>query len=157
VLILDEPTATVDPIASYELIETLKAVASERDRSVLISSHRLDEIEALGEHVILLDGGAIKYDGDLDTLRGLWSRPRVIMEFRSREAARAAAKALSAGDIVELDVQEDMAVGGLLFGDATIGDAVAALPRDVASSILSVREDAMPLRDLLAHVYRGDR
>lgn len=156
VLILDEPTATVDPIASYELIETLKSVATERDMSVLISSHRLDEIEALGAHVILLDGGAIKYDGDLETLRGLWTRPRVIVEFRTPEAARAADKALSSGELVELDIKDEMAVGGLLVGDATIGDVVAALPREGAASIHSVREDAMPLRDLLANVYRGE-
>ncbi len=156
VLILDEPTATVDPIASYELIETLKVVASERKMSVLISSHRLDEIEALGSHVILLDGGAIKYDGGLDALRELWTRPRVIVEFRTPEAARAAEKALADGSIVELDHTDDMAVGGLLVGDASLGDAVAALPRESAAALMNVREDAMPLRDLLATVYRGD-
>jgi ABC-2 type transport system ATP-binding protein len=157
VLILDEPTATVDPIASYELIETLKTVASERKMSTLISSHRLDEIEALGEHVILLDGGAIKYDGDLGTLRGIWTRPRVVVEFRNPDAVKAAEKVLSSGEIVELDVTEDNKVGGLLVGDATVGDVVSAIPRESASSILSVREDPMPLRDLLAAVYRGDQ
>jgi ABC-2 type transport system ATP-binding protein len=156
VLILDEPTATVDPIASYELIETLKGVAAERKMSVLISSHRLDEIEALGEHVILLDGGAVKYDGNLATLRGIWTRPRVVIEFRQPEAARAAEKALANGDLVDLDVAEELAVGGLLAEDASIGDVVASIPREAAGVLTSVREDAMPLRDLLAAVYRGD-
>jgi ABC-2 type transport system ATP-binding protein len=157
VLILDEPTATVDPIASYELINTLQRVATERNMSVLISSHRLDEIEALSSHVILLDGGAIKYDGDLESLRDLWTRPRVVAEFRDPEAARAAEQALASGRVVEVDTTESLGVGGLLVSGATIGDVVSSLPADATRGLVTIREDRMPLRDLLAAVYRGDR
>lgn len=157
VLILDEPTATVDPIASYELIKTLQGVAAERNISVLISSHRLDEIEALSSHVILLDGGAIKYDGHLDDLRALWTRPRVIVEFRDPLAMRVAEKALANGHVLEVDTNEELSVGGLLVNGATIGDVVTALPADATRGLTNVREDRMPLRDLLAAVYRGDR
>jgi ABC-2 type transport system ATP-binding protein len=156
VLILDEPTATVDPIASYELINTLQGVAAERNMSVLISSHRLDEIEALSSHVVLLDGGAVKYDGHLDDLRAMWTRPRVIVEFRDPETARSAEKALLDGRVLEVDTAEELVVGGLLVNGATIGDVVTALPADSTRGLTNVREDRMPLRDLLAAVYRGD-
>lgn len=156
VLILDEPTATVDPIASYELINTLQRIAQERNMSVLISSHRLDEIEALQSHVILLDDGAVKYDGDLDSLRSLWTRPRVVVEFRDPESARTAEKALSSGTVVEVDTVDDLGVGGLLVAGATIGDVVTSLPVEATVALTAVKEDRMPLRDLLAAVYKGD-
>src|SRR5438552_16264465 len=54
VLILDEPTGTVDPVGSFELLEMIRRVTTERRLAVLFSTHRVDEIEALGEKAILL-------------------------------------------------------------------------------------------------------
>ncbi|MDH4117003.1 MAG: ABC transporter ATP-binding protein [Acidimicrobiia bacterium] len=157
VLILDEPTATVDPIASYELIETLKHVATDEDISILISSHRLDEIEALHSHIILLEGGAIKYDGDLDALREVHTRPRVQLEFRTPEATSAASNALATRGVLEIDAETELELGGLLAQDIELGDVVAVLPAEATRSLVTIREEAMPLRDLLAAVYQKDQ
>jgi ABC-2 type transport system ATP-binding protein len=60
--ILDEPTSGLDPIARRQIHEILKAL--KRDgKTVLISSHYLDEIEALADRVVILSAGAIVADG----------------------------------------------------------------------------------------------
>jgi ABC-2 type transport system ATP-binding protein len=60
--ILDEPTSGLDPIARRQILDIL--VTLKRDgKTVLLSSHYLDEIEALADRVIILSAGAIVADG----------------------------------------------------------------------------------------------
>jgi ABC-2 type transport system ATP-binding protein len=60
--ILDEPTAGLDPIARRQIHDILLGL--KRDgKTVLISSHYLDEIEALADRVIILAGGEVVADG----------------------------------------------------------------------------------------------
>ncbi len=60
--ILDEPTSGLDPIARRQIHEILRAL--KRDgKTVLISSHYLDEIEALADRVIILSSGEVVADG----------------------------------------------------------------------------------------------
>jgi ABC-2 type transport system ATP-binding protein len=60
--ILDEPTSGLDPIARRQIHDILLAL--KRDgRTILISSHYLDEIEALADRVIILSAGTVVADG----------------------------------------------------------------------------------------------
>lgn len=61
-LILDEPTSGLDPIARrgiHEILKNLKAMG----KTILLSSHYLDEIEALADRVIILREGEVVADG----------------------------------------------------------------------------------------------
>jgi len=61
-LILDEPTSGLDPIARrgiHEILKNLKAMG----KTILISSHYLDEIEALADRVVILRAGEVVADG----------------------------------------------------------------------------------------------
>jgi ABC-2 type transport system ATP-binding protein len=60
--ILDEPTSGLDPIARRQIHDILLTL--KRDgKTILISSHYLDEIEALADRVIILAGGEVVADG----------------------------------------------------------------------------------------------
>ena len=58
-LILDEPFVGLDPIGVQKLIDILKKWSSERQISMLISSHQLGELEALCERYVYIDGGQL--------------------------------------------------------------------------------------------------
>lgn len=60
--ILDEPTSGLDPIARRQIHEILKGLKL-AGKTVLISSHYLDEIEALADRVVILSAGEIVADG----------------------------------------------------------------------------------------------
>jgi ABC-2 type transport system ATP-binding protein len=60
--ILDEPTSGLDPIARRQIHEILRRLR-EQGKTVLLSSHHLDEIEALADRVIILSAGRIVADG----------------------------------------------------------------------------------------------
>ena len=60
--ILDEPTSGLDPIARRQIHDILRALR-QNGKTVLISSHYLDEIEALADRVVILSAGEIVADG----------------------------------------------------------------------------------------------
>lgn len=69
VLILDEPTGAVDPIGAHEFLELIIKITAERGTATLISSHRLEEIDALRDNVLLLDRGRVVMSGSLVEFR----------------------------------------------------------------------------------------
>jgi ABC-2 type transport system ATP-binding protein len=67
VLILDEPTAGLDPNQIRDVRDTIKQLGEEK--TILLSTHILQEVEAMASRVILIDEGRVVYDGpatDLD-------------------------------------------------------------------------------------------
>jgi energy-coupling factor transporter ATP-binding protein EcfA2 len=71
ILILDEPTALLDPYMAKKIITLLKDIQLERNLSVMISEHRLDLIIPFAEEMILMkDGGIIEHDSRNKVLNG---------------------------------------------------------------------------------------
>lgn len=67
-LLLDEPTANLDPRARGEFMRALRQV--NRGTTVMLASHRLDEVEMMADRIWVLHGGRIVFDGSLADLRG---------------------------------------------------------------------------------------
>jgi len=61
VLIMDEPTAGLDPNQIVEVRKTLLRIAQEK--TILLSTHILQEVEAMAKRVILINEGRLVYDG----------------------------------------------------------------------------------------------
>lgn len=67
-LVLDEPTVGLDPEQRQQFHEIVTSLAS--DRCVLLSTHLVEDVAALGSRVVVLDRGAIAFDGTLQELEG---------------------------------------------------------------------------------------
>ncbi len=67
-LILDEPTAGVDPVARSEILDTLRSQVQEHGRTVFFSTHHLFEVEQIGDLVGVLHKGRLFYEGPLPGL-----------------------------------------------------------------------------------------
>ena len=148
-LILDEPTGAIDPIAAHGMLELITRLVERERLAVLISSHRLEEIEALRSRALLLDGGRVKYAGDLDDLRDEWDKPRLEVVFGSAAMAE-----LAACDLRERGVP--LSVDGAILRcevDTGVGAILAGLG-PLAATVQRIREIPMPLRDLIARVYQ---
>ncbi|HEY5193022.1 MAG TPA: ATP-binding cassette domain-containing protein [Solirubrobacteraceae bacterium] len=63
VVLLDEPTSQLDPVAGDELIGLLRRLNQEWDTTILLSEHRLERCLSAADRVIALDDGAIVHDG----------------------------------------------------------------------------------------------
>ncbi len=68
-LMLDEPAGGLDPVARREFLETSIQLLNREGTSIIFSSHHMGDVERLGGRVVLLDGGVIRLDAELDALR----------------------------------------------------------------------------------------
>ena len=73
-LILDEPTTGLDPIALDELLRLLVEDCTADGRTIFLSSHQLAEIEQIADHIGILDRGKILLEGPLDDIRSSFRR-----------------------------------------------------------------------------------
>ena len=67
-LLLDEPTAQLDPIAAGNFLSMLERVHRELGVTVLIAEHRLEDILPMADRVLVLTDGALTLDGTVDSL-----------------------------------------------------------------------------------------
>ena len=68
VLLLDEPLSGTDPRQRLEFMEVISHLASE-GRSILISSHILEEVETMADRIVLMVGGKLAASGDYRAIR----------------------------------------------------------------------------------------
>jgi ABC-2 type transport system ATP-binding protein len=67
VLILDEPTAGLDPNQIREVRKTMRKLRE--SKTILLSTHILQEVEAMADRVILINDGRKVFDGTISELR----------------------------------------------------------------------------------------
>lgn len=154
-LILDEPTAAVDPVGSYELLELIKDIVREEGVAVLLSSHRLEEIEALHDQVALLYGGRIIYKGDLDVFRESFSKPRLRLTFASATATASASSMLAQMSDAEVTSSDDRSLD--ISTNLPLGAVLDQLSHGPLSDLHQAQELLVPLRDLLQEVLTGQQ
>ena len=68
-IFLDEPTLGLDVVAKRQMIEFLKKINREKDVTIMVTSHDMDDLEEMAERILMISDGRIAYDGDFDGLR----------------------------------------------------------------------------------------
>jgi ABC-2 type transport system ATP-binding protein len=77
-LILDEPTSGLDPVAIDALLRLLVEECTAEGRTIFLSSHQLNVIEQIGDHIGIMDRGSLLLEGPLDDIRSGFRRLTVI-------------------------------------------------------------------------------
>src|SRR5215470_17980462 len=86
ILILDEPTSDLDPNEKAEVIRYIKEIGKER--TILLSTHNLSEVEAACARAINVAKGRIVADGALDDIRSRSGRLRYVVSVSEQSAER---------------------------------------------------------------------
>jgi len=68
-LLLDEPSSGLDPIVRRDILGAIVRTIADEGRTVLFSSHLLDEVERISDRVAMLKGGHILFTGELDEIK----------------------------------------------------------------------------------------
>ncbi|XOV86343.1 MAG: ATP-binding cassette domain-containing protein [Pseudomonadota bacterium] len=87
ILFLDEPTIGLDAFSKLAVREFVKKLNSEHGVTVILTTHDMDDIEALCQRIIVIGNGTIMSDGSLDRLRTrLRSERRIKLELTEETA-----------------------------------------------------------------------
>src|SRR5262245_3549249 len=76
-LILDEPSSGLDPVLRRDILDVIVRTVADDGRTVIFSSHLLDEVERMSDHVTLIEQGRVSLSGALDEVRRGYQRSRV--------------------------------------------------------------------------------
>jgi ABC-2 type transport system ATP-binding protein len=76
-LILDEPSSGLDVVVRRDILDAVVRAVADDGRTVIFSSHLLDEVERMSDHVTLIHQGRVALSGVLDEVRRDYQRSRV--------------------------------------------------------------------------------
>lgn len=76
-LILDEPTTGLDPVARHEVMNELMDVLLDDERSILFSSHNTQDVEQLSDLITFIDKGRVIQSNDKESYLESWRRIRL--------------------------------------------------------------------------------
>ena len=79
-VILDEPTANLDPLGRLEVLNRIRQMRDEEDMSFLISTHILSELERVCDNVVILNEGVILAYGAVSELSRKYASPRYMIK-----------------------------------------------------------------------------
>jgi ABC-2 type transport system ATP-binding protein len=84
-LILDEPSSGLDPIVRRDMLEAIIRTVTVDGRTVIFSSHLLDEVERVSDHLAMLHRGTLRFCAPLDDIKA--RHRRISLRFARPQAA----------------------------------------------------------------------
>ena len=70
-LVLDEPSSGLDAVVRQDILDAIVRTVADDGRTVMFSSHLLDEVERMSDHVTMIHDGKVVLDGSVDDIRGI--------------------------------------------------------------------------------------
>ncbi len=143
-LILDEPTAGLDPVARREFLERVREDAQRTGRTTFFSTHLVDEVELVADRVGILEDGRTRWEGPV---RALAARVRQVLDLEG-EAPRAPGVRLLSDRVFRgrrrcvYEADDPAAFGG-------ITDALGAISAERAPAL-----EEMPLEEIFIEMVR---
>jgi energy-coupling factor transport system ATP-binding protein len=184
-VLLDEPTSQLDPVAGDELIGLVRRLNEEWGLAVLLAEHRLERCLSAADRVVALDAGSVAFDGDpghflhwaLDAepalatpgarlfhLAGLGAPPRSVKEARERIAesgaavvGAAASRIYRESDAREADPGTFPATSGTAPTPTTAPPRIAFRVRDLWIALDSGEAARDVLRGIALEIGAGER
>ena len=85
IVYLDEPTIGLDVAVKEKIRDFIRKMNREKDITVMLTTHDIDDIEDLCDRIVVLDEGRKIYDGELDALVNRFTSRRMILDIRNGE------------------------------------------------------------------------
>jgi ABC-2 type transport system ATP-binding protein len=165
ILILDEPTSDLDPNEKAEVIKYIQEIG--KDRTILLSTHNLAEVEQACARAIIVSKGRVVADGNLDDIRSRAGSVRYFAGFSSvgngkaapsKQATRDALAGLTgAKRVIESPPEEGLHRFEVAGGkEADLRPEIFKLAVDRGWTLLELRRDAQSLDSVFRDLTRVD-
>ena len=151
VLFLDEPTIGLDALSKLAVRRIIADLNRERKITVILTSHDMDDIEALTNRILLIGKGKLLYDGDLAALRARYDRLRRL-ELRYEGISVSLPEPAGTQLVSQKDnhavYEVDTSVIGVSAALRVLGESLDI--RDMSAG-------SRPIEELIASLYREDK
>ncbi|MFD2615137.1 ABC transporter ATP-binding protein [Paenibacillus gansuensis] len=152
ILFLDEPTIGLDIVVKTEIRDFLKSLNQRYETTILLTTHDLQDIEALCSRVIMLDDGQIIYDGGLEEMKEKWGKGKEVQfQFADRHDITKL-RLLTAGLPVEWSEENEVTAKVWIPLDVNVSDV---LSRVVGSTeIRDIKIFETNTDDIVREIYK---
>ena len=163
ILILDEPTSDLDPNEKAEFLDYLKQIGKER--TVLLSTHNLNEVEQACARAIIISRGRIVADGPLDEIRAKSGKVRYVVSVQeggkaapSKAEIEQSFRSLKGVSRVQVLPTDDRAHAYEIAADQDIDLRPDLFQLMVAKGwvLLELHRDVQTLEDVFRHLTVGE-
>ena len=152
ILLLDEPFNGMDPRQRLQMMQLLRRMAAE-GRTILFSSHILEEVERLAQNVLVIVAGRLAASGDFREIRRLMTDRPHTFTIRSSDDRRLAAGLVGHPAVYGVELTDGrLAVRTSDF--ATFTRALAGIARAGGLSLLEVRPTDEDLESVFGYLVR---
>ncbi len=128
ILFLDEPTIGLDPQSRANIWEKIKALKEDKGITIFITTHQMDEAEALCDEIAIIDRGKIVISGTPEELKSSLGQDLIILELEDKSMTGAAVKRINSIDLVDnVKVVENKIHVSVKNGPRAMADIVQAL------------------------------
>ena len=146
ILFLDEPTIGLDAVSKLALRKCIKQLNEKTNVTIILTTHDMQDIEALTERIILIGKGKILYDGSLNDIKNQYNENRKInLKFKYTD------KIINLPNANILEQTEESASIVLKHNDESIADVLNELTNQVEVVDISIEE--MSTDDIIAKLY----
>lgn len=147
ILFLDEPTIGLDAVSKIAVRHFIKTINKEKGVTVILTTHDMNDIEALADRILLIGKGSLLYDGSVQGLRSRFGTRRTITaEYRET------AQQLNIPGASLLSWTPDRAILSVDTEQIMISDAITQLSAQV--ELLDVTIDNQPIEDIIVQMYK---
>jgi ABC-2 type transport system ATP-binding protein len=153
ILLLDEPFNGMDPKQRLDMMTLLRELA-ERGRTILVSSHILEEVDRIADTVLVLIGGRLAASGPSRVIRQLMTDRPHTFTVRSSDDRRLASALMAQPATTSVEI----AASGLTVRTADLGAFARALPvlaRDASISLTEVLPSDESLESVFSYLVQG--
>jgi ABC-2 type transport system ATP-binding protein len=150
VLLLDEPFNGADPRQRLHMIELFRSLAAE-GRTIIFSSHILEEVERLAERVLVVVGGRLAASGDFREIRRLMTDRPHTFTLRTSDDRRLASALVAHESVVGVELAADrLTVRTSQLGAFAL--AITAIARSCGVTLRELRPTDESLEDVFSYL-----
>jgi ABC-2 type transport system ATP-binding protein len=147
ILFLDEPTIGLDAVSKIAVRQFIKTINQEKGVTVVLTTHDMNDIEALANRVILIGKGSLLYDGKLEELRKRFGTHKTITaDYRKNS------NSIDIPGTSIINWSPEHAVLSIDTEQILTSDVITQLSKKV--DLLDVTIESQPIEDIIVQLYK---
>lgn len=147
ILFLDEPTIGLDAVSKIAVRQFIQRINKERGITIILTTHDMNDIEALAERILLIGKGTLLYDGNIQRLRGKFGTRRTITaEYQDYD------QPLNLPEVSILSTTANRAILSVDTELTNVSDVISQLANQV--QLMDVTIQAQPIEDIIVQMYK---